>query len=510
MATVPGNTQMTDAAADRHDPASPMARLFGSRWAQLGWFLLVALVTRVSVFGDTDYHNDELLFFLIGQRMHDGLLPYVDLWDRKGPALFLVYYLIAGVSRSVLAYQIAACLFAALTALVANMIAERFAGRLGSMLAGTLYLIMLPLFAGGGGQAPVFYNLFMAVAVLLLLRSAPALRLGRVSAPAYGAMASAGLAIACKQTALFEGAFLGCFALWQLQRGGVAPARQAARALGLAFAGAAPMLAFAGLYAAIGHFSEFWHAMVTSNLAKTYNPGSDAGARATALAIVASPVLLPSAARFLLGRDEAEQPGSRAFLAGWLIAALAGFLAIPNFIDHYTLPLLLPLAVSAAPALEWRLIGPVYGVVAAIMALTLGPSLDFSRRQASREAMAQVVSEIRSRDPKPRLFVFQGPTYLYALLDSYPPSPLIFPVHLFHRPESNTSHLDTSKEVAKILAWKPTVVVRYKDFPPGQLNPDTARQVEAYLKRCAFWSTRTVIDYYGPQEIQIYGDCRDR
>ena len=72
------------------DLAMLVARAFAGRAAQLGWFLAVALLTRVSTFGDTGYHNDELLYFLVGQRMHDGLLPYVDIWDRKGPGLFLI------------------------------------------------------------------------------------------------------------------------------------------------------------------------------------------------------------------------------------------------------------------------------------------------------------------------------------------------------------------------------------------------------------------------------------
>ena len=42
------------------------------------------------------------------------------------------------------------------------------------------------------------------------------------------------------------------------------------------------MLAFAGAYAGLGHFGEFWHAMVTSNLTKVYNPAGDEAVRAAA------------------------------------------------------------------------------------------------------------------------------------------------------------------------------------------------------------------------------------
>jgi hypothetical protein len=481
-----------------------IARLFATRAAQIAWFVLFALLTRVSTFGDPDYHNDELLYFLIGQRMHDGLLPYVDIWDRKGPMLFVINYLIAGVSRSVVAYQLAACLFAAATAFVVNRIAERFANRLGALLAGTLYLAMLPLYAGGGAQAPVIYNLFTALAALGVLSARAELAASRVPPRVCLAMASAGTAIACKQTALFEALFLGAAAIWPLRRAGLTATRLALAALRLALCGAAPMLAFAGFYLAIGHFHEFWHAMVTTNLLKPYNPDDDAALRLTSLAIVATPVLLPCLAAFAVG----DRAMPRAWLAGWLLAALVGFVAAPNFIDHYMLPLVLPLSVAAAPALGWRAPGPIYGAFMLLFTLLVGPSLDFAARAQSRADMAEVVARIRREDPHPRLFVYQGPTYLYALLDSQPPTPLIFPVHLFHRPERNTSHLDTAGEVAKVLAWRPTVVITAPGPIGGQINRETAAMVQAYVGRCRLRFTHEIVDYYGPQPIEVHGGCR--
>ena len=174
------------------DPAQFLSRFFATRTAQFGWFLLFALFTRASVLGDLSYFNDEMFYFLAGQRMHDGQLLYVDVWDRKGPGLFLTYYLIAGISRNVIAYQIAALLSAAATAQIAAMIAERFSGRLGAILAGTLYLATLPMFGGGGGQSPVFYNLYMALAALLVLRALPDLRAGTLPRSVFAAMLAAG------------------------------------------------------------------------------------------------------------------------------------------------------------------------------------------------------------------------------------------------------------------------------------------------------------------------------
>ena len=267
------------------------------------------------------------------------------------------------------------------------------------------------------------------------------------------------------------------------------------------------MLLFGSFYAATGHFGEFWHALVTSNLQKAYDPGSDAGHRLAALATIASPLLLPATASLLLLRGDRQHPIPRGLLGGWLLAALAGFACIPNFIDHYTLPLLLPLAVTAAPALEWRRIGPIYATFAILLVFMARPAMQFAKHRNSQQTMERIAAEIRMRDPHPRLFIYQGPIYLYALLGSYPPTPLLYPPHLFHLPERNTSHLDTAGEVRKVLAWKPTVVLKAPGFAGQFLNRETASLVDAYLARCQLWSKREVIDYYAPYQLEIYGNC---
>jgi hypothetical protein len=62
-----------------------------------------------------------------------------------------------------------------------------------------------------------------------------------------------------------------------------------------------------------------------------------------------------------------------------------------------------------------------------------------------------------------------------------------------------------------VLAWQPTVVVRAHGSGGAQLNPETAKLVDAYIAaRCKRWSTRTIVDYYGPQRIDIYGGCGQR
>ncbi len=478
-----------------------LARIFDCPAAQLGLMLLVGLVTRVSVFGDLSYFSDELFYFLAGQRMHadgihGGLLPYVDVWDRKGPALFLTYYLIAGVSASVWAYQIAAWAFASATAFVIARIALRFTGVQGALAAGSVYLFSLALFGGAGGQSPVFYNLWMALAALLVLQGKWR---GMVAA-----MALAGLAIAYKQSAVPEALFLGLVALWRLRQDGASWPKLARRAVLLALAGALPFALFALFYAAIDQFDAFWQAMVTSNLRKAYNPVGDHWVRIGALAKLSSPLLLGALAGLVL----AERRIPRAFIGGWIAAAVIGFVLVPNFYEHYLLPVLVPLSVASAALFNRGAVGLGAAAAAALVFAANSPMFAFAKRAEARAAMAGIAADIRARNPRPRLFVYEGPVWLYAMLDSYPPSPLLNNFHLYFPPEEGVSQFDAATEVQRNLAWKPDVIVTYNNWEPWEENARTAPLVRGYVaQRCSHWFTRDYHENYRSYRIDVWGDC---
>ena len=201
--------------------------------------------------------------------------------------------------------------------------------------------------------------------------------------------------------------------------GNVPLPRLAGRALGMALAGSAPMLASTAFFAATGHFAEFWHAMVTANLRKSY-AADDLPVRLRAFVIIFSPGWLPALAALAVKAQGLDQ--QRAFLAGWTLAALGGVVVIPNFYEHYLLPLCLPVCVLAARFLGWRTFGPAYSMFAVVFMMLVGPALNLSAREASRAAMAHLAHDIRARDPQPRLFVYAGPVDLYRQFDVYPPT----------------------------------------------------------------------------------------
>lgn len=474
--------------------------------ARIAWealaFLLVALLLRASTFGDPNLHDDEIFYQTVGIAMHHGAVPYVDVWDRKPWGLFFLYYLIAFLSEGPLAYQLVATLFAAATAWVIARLADAWARPPGGLLAGMAYLLWLERMQGFGGQTPIFYNLFVATAALLIYRARTGLREGRVPRSVPTAMLLAGVAITIKPTAAFEAAFLGLYASALLLRSARPSGRTWASIASWIAIGAAPILAISAWYALHGYWAIYWHAMATSNADKMISLPSG-GIRALITFVFLAPLLAVMALAFASLRGDA-----RLFLALWLLAALAGLCSVPNFYMHYSLPILVPMAAASAAFLEKRLAGPMALAFFALFAMQDTMVFDFDHAQRSRRSMDELAASVRAHDDGP-LFVFDGPPQLYPLTGHRFPTPLVFPHHLYHLIEKDVSHLSTLAEVRRVLAQRPGVVVTAPEPRQGPANLETLDLVNNYIHA----HCHKVLDVDSPQwlttsRMQVWADCR--
>lgn len=472
--------------------------------AQLLVCLLVAALTRARLFGDPIYHIDENFYLLVGHQLHNGAQLYTDIWDRKPPGLFAIYYLAASFQNAVLAYQLMAAACAALTALLIARMAMRMASPRGALLAASLYLAVTTQFGGAGGQSPIFYNLPMAAAALLAGFSlAPDPRRLQL------AMLLAGVAITIKQVALFEAVFLGLFALYRLHAAGCGKARLAGHALLFAATGAAPTLLCMAWFAAHGNFADYWQATVSSIFLKQgqiFDPKT--GFRMGAMGLL---LLLPVAMTFLALRDAWRDPEVRPFsrfAALWLVAALVGLVSVPNFYGHYVLPLLVVLSVGAARYLDKELIA-----IACWVALVGGAFIefkpwDFETRAQHIRQYEKLSALVRQSGPHPRLFVYKGPVLLYQAAGVSAPSPLVFAPHLYDGNERNVSQLDTQGEVARVLATRPDIVVAGRAEHIINPNRETLEAVNAYVAaHCTEAGSAPLDDTDWGGEIVVYGNC---
>lgn len=486
---------MLDVAKPARTWPSPVPALSARPLCLLGlWLLALALFTRLGTLGDPNFWEDEQLFRYIGKAILDGAVPYVDVWDRKPPGLFLLFALFAAVSPASLSFQVAALVAVAGTGLALGLLARELSGNIrSSYAAGCLYITALVLFGGRGGEANVFVTLPVAWAAWLCFARSP-------EKWGWLAMMLCGLAITLKQTAAFDGV---CFGLVLLFRTRKRPLRvRITLAVTWIALGALPFVACGLCYLALGHWDAFAWAMVEANLRKAYNPFDDIGMRIGALAVL----LAPLAGLAALGW-RASRPGLRLFLLGWTAFTLAGLFAVPNMIDHYVIPLLAPLSILAGAAVASSLPAFLLAVFWFVIATQSGEVWDFTRATRSKHLLDQATALIARASPSPRLFVFDGPMSLYSGQVEPPPSPLIFPLHLYYQPERDTSQFATLEQVRRNLAWRPDVVVdriKPQGFP---LNADAARLVNQYVRRCHSHQPMRLLNEQGTYWVRIHLDC---
>jgi len=487
----------------------PRARLETERTWRVALALLftATMLIRARYFGNPFMEVDEQFYLLAGDRLLQGSLPYVDIWDRKPFGLFLLYAGIRSLGGDgVIQYQLAAALFAAATAIVIALIARRIAGPGAALVAALAYIPALAMNGGAGGQTPVFYNLPMAVAAWLLVR----LVTGGASASAirrHGAIAMllVGVAMQIKYSAVFEGAFFG-LALsalsWRVSRRIATVARDAM--IWMAIAVAPTFLSWAW-YAHIGHGADFLYANFQSILARGADPAHetlrDLRHALVRLTIFLAPVLV---SEWLL-RDcaswwrIANGRAAHRFVIGWLIAAVIGYAAFGSFYDHYALPLLVPLAIASAPAfaIAQRGIGKVLGGVVLAVLLVAYPiqAAKQERHHGDADDAREMARAIEAYKRGGCPYIFYGEPILYHLTHSCLPSRWAFPFHLNLTRETPALGVNPLIEVRRIMdAHPPVVVDRLSD------DDDVNRAVQNFVRARLARDYRLV--YVHPNDAQ--------
>jgi hypothetical protein len=443
--------------------------------------LAVAFVTRAGRVGDPAFQMDEQFYLLVADRMWHGVLPYVDIWDRKPILLFLIYAALRPLSpEGIVAYQIGAMLFATMTAFVIVLIAQRFANLRGAWLSGVAYLLYLPLLDGDGGQSPVFYNLFLAIGAWEVFRADEAHDPAGVCRHGLRAMLWAGLAMQVKYTAAIEGV---AFGLWLtallVRRNGGSPVRIAAQAGLWVAAALAPTLVAASIYALIGHGDAFVQANFLSIFQK-HQPENFPSVRFLLFSLLRlAPLLLVTIVSIplLVRRRTIEAPVP--FLLLWIAFAIADFFAIGNYYDHYALPLLVPTMIACAPLLG-TLIGGVAGMTAfgsfAFLAIGFPPG---AVRQLDENRVAAIADAARPYAARGCIYLNDGPVIVYLLTHSCLPTRYVFPGHLNDADEASATN--AAHSMADLLATRPSAIFVADKPTVHPRNIVTAAMVDAAL-----------------------------
>lgn len=466
--------------------------------------LLVTALTRAFAFGNPVLYNDEQFYLLVGSRMLDGALPYVDLWDRKPIGLFFIYAATSALGPwEVLQYQVAAWLFAGTTAWVIYRIARMIAPPDGALIAATSYPIYLAGFSLVGGQAPVFYNLFVALTAWWLARR---YRDGNVRKLFFGgclAMLALGAAMQVKYTVVFEGIYFGLALLWLAHRVGLHRWSILPMALGWVVCALVPTALALGWYAMHGDMEAYFYANFVSIFERESGITGPL-IRLPILLFFLTPLwLLMLWAPQRLGLKYTGLPVLD-FVTGWAIAAFAGFMIIGTYYDHYVGPLLVPFFVLGARALgrtglrRKLAIGViVFGIACTILHTVIRVEIDGSEEEFAAVEQA-VAAQLGEGDC---LYVYEGDVALYHATGACTVTPYVFPTHLNSFKEEHALGIDTEAEMRRIVAAQPKVVVKMVE---PYNDPDNTRSRAVLEAALAAEYRRTASLPRGTREVEIW------
>lgn len=424
-------------------------------WRTIPILLAVAIAARVRAFGNPIIQVDEEFYLLVARAMWRGAMPYVDIWDRKPIGLFLVYLPAAPFAPQTGVYVYQAMAFAAVVATAALVvtIARRAGWVRGALVAGVLYILLLDLVDGQGGQSPVFYNLLMAGAVALVAQAAES---GRRRAGIL-AMALVGCALQVKYSVLFEGVWIGLWLMWDEHRATRSIGRTIGHGALLCLAALVPTLLAAGFYAAIGQ----GHAFVYANFLSIFQRHPDPVAVRLDNAVVALELLGPLVVLALagIGAVRGGDARLRLFLRGWLAVAIIGFVVFGGWYNHYTLPVMLPAALCTAAFFGDRWIGRWLAIPLVLLVFVAGQMI-LSSSVAHRGTRAEFEKIVAAIGPGPgSLYINVGDPAFFTFTGRHALSRYLFPSHLQIARETGAIGVDQGAEIARIFAQRPDVVL---------------------------------------------------
>ncbi|KQM21772.1 hypothetical protein [Novosphingobium sp. Leaf2] len=496
----------------RVDTPRLFAQLFSRPWALALALMLATFLARAATMGDPGYYVDETFYLLVGERMRAGAMLYVDIWDRKAPGLYLFYAGITAGGGGMLRVHLVAALFVWGTALLVARMALHLlgAGRWGlqgAVLAALVYIALTGPLGGGGGQSPVFYNLFVAFAAWRLMRADALLVRAAIPRGVVLAMLSLGLAVTFKQSAGAEAMFFGGWTAWRMWLGRTSAPRWAGQVTLLAACAALPLLCCAGWYAAAGHFDAFWTAVVGSNLRRGYAFIRATGMASHVIAALAIPIGF-ALVSLILFRDRLNSRPDWQLAYAWLAVAALAIALFPNKSEHYFLPLVAPLAVCGAPFLQRGIIGPLMGLWLLALLTINGEPAHWRLRTASRAQMQTLVQYLHREDPANRVFIASGTTWPYHALNVQLHSPLVFPMHLVDASERNVSQFNTRRELQRVLAANPAIVLtgppELELAPDPELTGMVARYIAVHCRRDI---RLPLTNMYGTFPVTVHSRC---
>ncbi len=414
--------------------------------------LLAAFGFRMGQFGNPLAGLDEQFYLLVGDRMWSGALPYIDIWDRKPAGLFLIYAAIRALpGDGIVAYQLVGTLFLALTGVVVARITLAVLPLSAAIAAGLMTVAYGIVLGCGFGEAPIFYDLLVALAGALILSMREQPWTPANDWRGLAAMALCGLSLTLKTSAVFESI---AFGLMLLDRDAGLPVAERLRRAALYVAcGLAPTLMLGLFYWWRGGLDVFMFANFRSAFLRTGGMTGDSGARLVANLLLLTPLTLPAIVEW-----RHISAGRREFLGLWLIAGVVSFVSLGRFYEHYALPLVTPLALIAAHGL-WRRTVALIAAAPIAFLLCTAPMGRYESNRRDRADVAALAAALPDSVRSGCLFIYQGPLILYQVSRACLPGRYVFSGHFNEHEEEGALEHPMAEILRDTLARRPAAIV---------------------------------------------------
>lgn len=473
------------------------------RWLVLAAIALFTLFVRLPELGNPAPDFDEQLYFLAGDRMWSGDIPFVDIWDRKPVGLFLIYAAIRLLGGDgILQYQLVAAVFAIATSWLVYCIALRFSTWKGALSAALTYVLYLRALNSNVGQTETFLMLFCVGTMLLAIKALETDDDSLIKRYAITSMLMMGLALQVKYTVLPQCVFFGLFFLWRIgSRNGYAAAL-CKNALQFVMLGLLPTAMVAAYYFAIGHFDDFFYANFTS----IFDRGKLSGAILKYCIVRSAIMLVPLSILALsawLERDRKADSATAFVAIGiWAIACLSGIIMTGSIYIHYCVPLAPALAILTGAYVERSKLRMIAPVVLAAYVLTLTDYVPaFAKNDRDTASIERMTAAIQPHVQKGCIYIYDGPTMLYTTTGSCLPTKRPYPDHLNNLQEKYSMGLDQAGEVTRVLANRPVAIVTSDRRVVPHLSRAPETLVIAALARDYQFVTR---QFYDRRFISVY------
>jgi hypothetical protein len=452
--------------------------LFANGWMIFAAICLFTLFVRLPEFGNPAPDFDEQLYFLVGDRMWDGAVPFVDIWDRKPIGLFLIYAAIRMLGGDgIIQYQLVAAAFVAATAFMVHRITTRFTGYSGSLSAACIYIVYLRGFNSYVGQTESFLMLLCVGTMLLAIRSLETDDRAIIRNNALAAMLTMGAHEGYAKALLKHAApFI---------------------ALGLA-----PTALVAFYYAQIGQFEAFFYANFTSIFDRGRLTGESQAFFIRYAGLIFLPLGIVAMSAWLERRQLTGNRIAFATIAAWGLTCFLAVIMTGSLYIHYAVPIAPPLAIMAGAFIGHatiRLTATVM-LVFYVLFLTAYPAA-FQKNRGDIEAIERMTTLLKPHVDQGCLYIYDGPSALYTTTGSCLPTRRPYPDHLNNLQEIHSMGLDQAAEVRRILENRPIAIVTANRPVVPKYSPEPKALVTQAIARDYRLITRQRYDY---RTISVY------